>query len=106
MTIDPSGAVGLDRPGEMTAFAVRPAAGLAAERIDTALRAADLGELEGSHAWIRSAALVAMVDAAGVDTGPGSQWEGMLAYARRKGWWRDEDRALRAHLEEPGPDRT
>lgn len=65
--------------------------------IDTALRASGIGRLEGEHAWL---------DAGGIkeaargdrDDAWADGFDGMIAYARSKGW-ANEAGEIRAHLD-------
>ncbi|MCR2824069.1 hypothetical protein [Microbacterium sp. zg.Y909] len=88
--------VRIEDPGNLTELAV--VSDLPAEEIATALRAADLGDTAGDHAWLRCAALeeqgALLVD----DPQWRQRFQGMLDYARRKGWMDDRGEAVRAHI--------
>ncbi len=57
------------------------------------------GRLEGEHAWITTDAVIALAGSAADD-----EWragfDGMVAYARDKGFLDDAGTAIRAHLEQ------
>ena len=65
-------------------------------------RLADLlaphGRLEGDHAWITSEAVVALAGPAADDEWQAG-FDGMVAYARDKGFLDESGAAIRAHLE-------
>lgn len=65
--------------------------------IQATLGASGLGLLDGDHAWLQ----VSMLHAAGVDIG--AEWEqgfnGMIDYARSRGWVSEDGITVRAHVE-------
>lgn len=97
--VHPDGEVTLDDPDAFTAFSVAApgrGAAAAAAAIGGASQARD-----AEHVWVDLARLRGLGDAHG-----GPDWregcDGMIAYARSKGWTDDEAGLVRAHLE---PDR-
>lgn len=98
VSVDSSGSVSLIDPEVFTAFSVRTAA----DGVDagTALAAAGVGaaipgddEVLVSIEWVRARVL-----AAGVPDGE-QQLDGMLAYAKTKGWVDENSQSIRAHVE-------
>ena len=94
--VHPDGRLTLDDADTFTAFSVA-APGLEAEAIAAAF--ADDGEIrDADHVWISIARLHALGDRHG---GPG--WregcDGMLAFAKRKGWVDEAKGLVRAHIE-------
>jgi hypothetical protein len=89
--------VRLDEAGDFTGFHVAVAGGGPDDE-----RLADLlapyGRLDGDHAWI---AVDAVVTLAGdeADDGWRAGFDGMVAYAREKGFLDERGTAVRAHLE-------
>ncbi|MBM9468347.1 hypothetical protein [Nakamurella leprariae] len=99
--VDPSAsddAVRLVGPDDFKSFAVISPGGLDAARAP--LQAAGVA-VEDEHAWIP-------VDLLRRLAGPAADadWEtglaGMLKYAQSKGWYRDSDSSIRAHVESAG----
>lgn len=88
--------VWIEDPANLTELAV--VSDLSVEEIATALRAAALGDAVGDHAWLHCAAL----EEQGALLVDDPQWrqgfQGMLEYARRKGWMDDRGEAVRAHI--------
>lgn len=78
---------------ELAVVSDRPVGEVAA-----ALRAAELGDAAGDHAWLRCAAL----EERGARLVDDAQWpqkfQGMLGYAQSKGWMDDRGEAVRAHI--------
>lgn len=60
----------------------------------------DFGSFDGDHAWLGVHALRTAAHAAGVPEGWDEQFDGMLAYAKTKGWLSSSGTALRAHIEQ------
>jgi hypothetical protein len=57
------------------------------------------GSIDGDHAWLGVKALRAAAHDIGVAEGWDEQFEGMLAYAKTKGWLSSSGSAVRAHIE-------
>jgi hypothetical protein len=88
--------VTLQAPDDFHAFHVAVAGGdVDDERLPGVL--APHGGVDGDHAWIATEAVVAL--AGEVDDGWREGFEGMVAYAREKGFLSDDGSAIRAHLE-------
>lgn len=84
-------------PGDFRVFHVAVAGGSTEdERLATVL--APHGRLDGEYAWITTDGVIALAGAAADD-----EWhagfDGMVAYARDKGFLDDAGTAIRAHLE-------
>jgi hypothetical protein len=99
--VDPSTSgspVTLTGPADFKSFAVVSPGGLDAARAP--LQAAGIA-VDDEHAWIP-------VDVLRRLAGPAadSQWEaglaGMVKYAQSKGWYRETDSSIRAHVESAG----
>jgi len=60
----------------------------------------DFGSFDGDHAWLGVHALRQAAHAAGVPEAWDEQYDGMLAYAKTKGWLSSSGTALRAHVEQ------
>lgn len=58
------------------------------------------GSFDGDHAWLGIQALRSAAHAAGVPETWDEQFEGMLEYAKTKGWLSSGGTALRAHVEQ------
>lgn len=58
------------------------------------------GSIDGDHAWLGVKALRAAAHDAGVPEGWDDQFDGMLAYAKTKGWLSSSGTAVRAHIEQ------
>lgn len=71
---------------------------------DVSRTLAGLGTYDGEHVWLDVAALR---DAAGEGQGPDWRqgYEGMIAYARSKGWTDDRGAHVRAHVDDNRSDR-
>ena len=95
VVVDGSGTVTLADAGNFKSFSVHAAPGVDLTR---ALRG--VAELEGAgHAWVREAWLLEQLGR----QAPAADWQAgfaaMAAYARKKGWMREEPAAIRAHVE-------
>jgi hypothetical protein len=92
-----SGTVTLLDPRDLKGFHVEVAGGAVDDdRLDGVL--SPYGRLDGDHAWITTDGVVALAgDAA--DESWHAAFEGMVAYAREKGFLDDSGSAIRAHLE-------
>lgn len=82
----------------LRALAVRAPVGADDAAVGSALGAAHLGSVEDGNAWIDAATLRVRAQTFEADPGWGADFEAMLRYARSKGWWRDRDGAVRAHI--------
>jgi hypothetical protein len=60
-----------------------------------ALREAGLGDVDGDHAWLETAALRAAGDGSAEWT---AGFDAMLAYAASKGWSSEDGSRVRAHI--------
>ena len=60
----------------------------------------DFGSITGDHAWLGVKALRTAAHAAGVAANWDEQFEGMLTFAKTKGWLSSGGTALRAHIEQ------
>ena len=60
----------------------------------------DFGSFDGDHAWLGVNALRQAAHATGVPADWDEKFDGMLAYARDKGWLSSSGTALRAHIEQ------
>lgn len=83
-------------PADFRGFHVAVAGGSTDdERLATVL--APHGHLDGEHAWITTEAVAALAGSAADDEWR-SGFDGMVAYARDKGFLDDSGTAIRAHL--------
>jgi hypothetical protein len=84
-------------PGDFRGFHVAVAGG---DTDDGRLAAvlAPHGRLDGDHAWISTDAVIALAGAAADDDWQAG-FDGMVAYARDKGFLDADGTAIRAHLE-------
>jgi hypothetical protein len=69
------------------------------EEADQALRAAGLGRLDDGTAWLDVAALRAAAEPRATAADWAARWDGMVEFARGKGWVGDDGTTLRAHVE-------
>jgi hypothetical protein len=70
------------------------------EEADSALREAGLGRLEGEDTgFLDVAALRAAAESQAGAADWAQQWDGMVEYARGKGWQADEGASLQVHVE-------
>ncbi|GAA3523033.1 hypothetical protein GCM10022222_01210 [Amycolatopsis ultiminotia] len=95
--ITADGQVDLCEPLDFTSFSVQAPWETDPADVGRALVANGWGEVEGDHAWILSDAVRAAASDE-VDPGWAEKYEAMLRYATARGWWRERDRAIRAHL--------
>lgn len=100
VTVDIAGAVGLDEPGDFTAFDLQVAGGDKAAALE-ALGDDGAPAPENDHVFVavdrvRSLARIALGD--GVDFAWESGFTGMLGYAGSKGWMSDDGAFIKAHL--------
>jgi hypothetical protein len=58
------------------------------------------GSFDGDHAWLGVNAIRTAAHQAGLSETWDEQFEGMLAYAKDKGWLSSSGTALRAHVEQ------
>ena len=97
--IDPTSGPTVDQPSELTSFhATSPTADedAVAAALGPAGRTAGQGHVWISADWIRS-------EVAGrVEPGWVESFDGMVAYARSKGWLDDDGSHIRAHIELDG----
>lgn len=92
-----TGAVALHDIDGVTGFHVAVAGGdVTDDRLAAVL--APHGRLDGDHAWIEVDAVVALAGDAADDRWR-EAFDGMVAYAREKGFMDDSGTAIRAHLE-------
>lgn len=71
---------------------------LTAAEVDRKLRASGLGSAEAAHAWIDISELRRRGAALSSDPAWGDGFDGMIAYARSKGWCDEDAGTVRAHL--------
>lgn len=90
--------VALEQQDDFRAFRIDVRDGLAQDALRHAL--APLATLEGAHAWVSEAALRGL-PAVRDDAAWQGKLDGMVAYARTRGWV-DASGAIRAHIERPG----
>jgi hypothetical protein len=70
------------------------------EEADSVLREAGLGRLEGvDTGFLDVAALRAAAESQAGAADWAQQWDGMIDYARRKGWLADDGASLQVHVE-------
>jgi hypothetical protein len=69
------------------------------EEADQALRTAGLGRLDDGTAWLDVAALRAAAEPKATGADWAAQWDGMVEFARGKGWVGDDGTTLQAHVE-------
>ncbi|MGY1815399.1 hypothetical protein [Blastococcus sp. SYSU D00820] len=70
------------------------------EEADRALREAGLGRMEGADTgYLDVAALRAAAEPQATAEGWAGAWDGMLAYAEKKGWSADDGRSVQVHVE-------
>ena len=69
-------------------------------QLEEALRG--IAEIDGTHAWV-SECWVRTTSGRQASTDWNEAFDAMLAFARRKGWIRPADGAIRAHVEEADP---
>ena len=98
MTTEP-GAVGLDDPGDCGRFHVTVRGDGDSAALDRALRAADVGEVDGDGEALVRVAAVRRLAAGSVGASWGEDFAAMLEYARSKGWLSDDGTSIRAHVE-------
>lgn len=92
-----AGAVRLRQPEDVKGFHVAVLGGPTDDpRLGDVL--APHGHLDGDHAWIRVDAVVALAGDAATEAWR-ADFDGMVAYARSKGFLSDDGTAIRAHLE-------
>ena len=73
---------------------------LTTEEADEALRSAGMGRLSGEDtAYLDIAALRAAAEPQATGADWGAQFDGMVEYARSKGWVADDGASLQAHVE-------
>lgn len=58
------------------------------------------GSFDGDHAWLGVQAIRNAAHATGLGEAWDERFEGMLAYAKDKGWLSSSGSALRAHIEQ------
>ena len=96
-------AVRVDEPADLTRLHVT--SGLGPTETDSTLRDAGYGRLpEPEQAWLEVTALrVGALAALGDTEDPEweKNWERMIAYAASKGWTRQDDTVVVAHVEKP-----
>ncbi len=92
-----AGKVRLRRPEDVTAFHVAVHGGPTDDPRLAEVLAAH-GRLDGDHAWIGVDAVVALAGDAATEAWR-ADFDGMVAYARSKGFLSDDGTAIRAHLE-------
>ncbi|MBS1870055.1 MAG: hypothetical protein JSS99_10350 [Actinobacteria bacterium] len=99
VTADDAGtAVSLEQEQDFTRFHVAVRGTRAPELVDRALREQQVGRLDGDGQ--AHVALAALERLAGPQPAAWSQeLEGMVAYARTKGWWDEDAGAIAAHVE-------
>lgn len=90
--------VTLEEPDDCTRFHLAVVGGDDLARVFGALVDAAAGRLEGDHAWITIDAIRRMA-AGRVGDDWDARFDGMLAYARTKGWVDDTGNLIRAHIE-------
>ncbi|MEU2348315.1 hypothetical protein [Modestobacter sp. NPDC049651] len=69
------------------------------EEADQALRSAGLGRLDDGAAWLDAAALRAAAEAGATAPDWAAQWDGMVGFARSRGWVSEDGATLQAHVE-------
>jgi hypothetical protein len=90
--------VTLEEPDDCTRFHLTVAGGRDLARVFGALVDAAAGRLEGEHALVTIDA-VRRLAAGRVEDDWDARFDGMLAYARSKGWVDDTVNAIQAHIE-------
>lgn len=93
--------VSLEEPDDCTRFHVAVAGGTDLARVYGALVDAAAGRLEGDHAIVTIDAVRRMA-AGRVGEDWDERFDGMIAYARGKGWIDDANHAIQAHVEYEG----
>lgn len=84
---------------EFNTFAVSVPDNVSGTQLDTTLRQANWGEIEGRQAWIRADAIVKAATQNGCSDKWFEKFNQMVDYANKKGWWRGKEGTIRAHLE-------
>jgi hypothetical protein len=101
IVVAPAGAgepgVSLEDADNCNAFHLE-ARGVDAAGVAAALARAGAGRVAGDDAFIERAAVERLAAGAGVGDDWNGRYEGMLAYAAKKGWL-DDDGAVQAHIE-------
>jgi hypothetical protein len=90
--------VTLEEPDDCTQFHLAVVGGKDLARVFGALVDAAAGRLEGDHALITIDAVRRMA-AGRVGEDWGERFDGMLGYARSKGWIDETNNAIQAHIE-------
>lgn len=80
-------------------FAMVVPTGTTIAKIDAVLRAVSWGEAADEHAWLRADAILAAATASDASTEWFEDYRRMVDYAGQKGWLRESDRSIRAHIE-------
>ena len=90
--------VALDEPDDFTRFHVAARGEPDRSRLETAIARAGAGQLDGDDVLVRVSWLRRAAEGR---TGPGWEqgFDGMLAYAERKGWTDAARQTVRAHVE-------
>ncbi|MFT3852291.1 MAG: hypothetical protein QM733_06100 [Ilumatobacteraceae bacterium] len=89
--------IGLDDADNCNAFHLE-ARGVDAAGVAATLAAAGAGRVAGDDAFVERAAIERMAADAGVAEDWNERYQGMLAYAGKKGWL-DADGLVQAHIE-------
>lgn len=94
--VSPSGGVSVREPDELGELAVR-APGLEEEDVSEALASAGCGSVDNGHAWLKIHELRARAGA------QPAEWveafEGMIDFARSRGWLTQDGERVQAHIE-------
>jgi hypothetical protein len=93
---DGTALLSLEQPDDCTRFHVE-GRGLDAEQVGAALAASGVGTLQEDHAYLQPAVIARLAQGL-VAADWLERFDGMLAYAQRKGWV-DATGAVMAHLE-------
>ena len=85
--------------GQSNVIEVETLTELSVEAGDAAVTLGELGTVEGDYAWLQIDELRRAAHRAGVPEGWNTEFDGMIAYAKTKGWMSDDGRAVRAHID-------